>query len=59
MWPSEHDRNRILLVEVHHLSRSMIRSSILEDDGVLSPVLVFLVKHLEEVTVEHLHHRAI
>ena len=55
----EHDRHSLLLVELHHLSALVIGCSVLEDDGLGSPVLVFGVQQLQKLTVVHLHDLAV
>ena len=55
----EHDGHSLLLVEVHHLGALVIGCSILEDDGLCSPVLVFCVQQLQQLTVVHLHDLAV
>ena len=59
MWASEQDGNLVLSVELTHLTTGMIAGTIKQDDSAPSPVLVFLIKHPDKMSVEQLHGLAV
>ena len=59
MRSSEHDWYLVSAVQQPHGLTGVVAGAVAQDDGVSSPVLILVVKHPDQMRVEHFHGLAV